>query len=89
MKQHVLNFILVLVIAITGVLLVEPATIYAQSEPCTVQAGEDPCSVCLGENCEKETLNHSCGMLSTENGEGQTTFIDCKRVEGEVLPGEN
>jgi hypothetical protein len=80
MKQHILNFLFVLVIAIGGLYLMQPPTTQAQSKTCTVEEGEDPCTECLGNNCE-EGDDQTCGLL-----EGDGEYVQCTKTDSPPVP---
>lgn len=85
MKQHILNFVLVFVIAIGGVYLMQPATALAycpDCETCTVPAGEEPCPYCFDDECDADK-GTKCGTLESSSGKQ----IECWKP-GEGDPGE-
>lgn len=86
MKQHILNFLLVLIIAIGGILLIKPETMQAQSETCTVEEGQDPCAECFSEDCFSST-DDECGILQ-EVGTNHYVLCD-KDSDGQQDPGFN
>jgi len=90
MKQHILNFVLVLVIAIGGVYLIQPAVAQTgdcpDCETCSVPKGEDPCPECFSSDCADEENDRKCGTLeNVDSGE----HVVCWRPNSELIPGEH